>query len=115
MSDVAKKWGDESKNYFPPIPPTKTPFLLTPSFFYVRFLEFSVFQFFALFGPLMNSESIMDELCKQLLLQATASPSNQFRDYSIWNRIEKSVPQHWNFAPQALKPSKQNQPNRFQT
>ena len=31
------------------------------------------------------------------------SPSNQFRDYSIWNRIEKLVPQHWNFAPQTLK------------
>ena len=31
------------------------------------------------------------------------SPSNQFRDYSIWNRIEKLVPQHCNFAPQTLK------------
>ena len=31
------------------------------------------------------------------------SPSNQFRDYSIWNRIEKSVPQHWNFAPRTLQ------------
>jgi hypothetical protein len=31
------------------------------------------------------------------------SPSNQFRDYSIWNRIEKLVPQHWNFAPQTSK------------
>ena len=31
------------------------------------------------------------------------SPNNQFRDYSVWNRIEKLVPQHWNFAPQTLK------------
>ena len=31
------------------------------------------------------------------------SPSNPFRDYSIWNRIEQFVPQHWNFAPQILK------------
>ena len=31
------------------------------------------------------------------------SLSNQFRDYSIWNRIEKIVPQHWNFAPLTLK------------
>ena len=34
------------------------------------------------------------------------SPSNQFRDYSIWNCIEKLVPQHWNFAPQTLNTSK---------
>ena len=31
------------------------------------------------------------------------SPKNQFRDYFIRNRIEKLVPQHWNFAPQTLK------------
>ena len=31
------------------------------------------------------------------------SPSNQFRDYHTWNRIEKLMPQHWNFAPQTLK------------
>ena len=31
------------------------------------------------------------------------SPSNQFRDYFIWNRIEKLVPLNWNFAPQTLK------------
>ena len=31
------------------------------------------------------------------------SPSNQFRDYSIWNRIEKLVPQDWNFEPRTLK------------
>jgi len=43
------------------------------------------------------------------------SPSNQFRDYSIWNRIEKLVPQHWNFAPQTLKTFKRNRPIRFQT
>ena len=32
-----------------------------------------------------------------------ASPSNQFRDYSIWNRIDKLVPLNWNCAPQTLK------------
>ena len=31
------------------------------------------------------------------------SQSNQFRDYSIWNRIEKLVPLNWNFAPHTLK------------
>ena len=31
------------------------------------------------------------------------SPSNQFRDYFIWNRIEKLMPQLWNFSPQTLK------------
>ena len=31
------------------------------------------------------------------------SPSNEVRDYSIWNRIEKLVPQHWNFAQRTLK------------
>ena len=53
--DVAKKRGDESKNYSPPIPPTRIPFLLTPDHFYVRFLDFSVFHFplsfFEFFGP----------------------------------------------------------------
>ena len=49
--DVAKKRGDESKNYSPPIPPTRIPFLLTPEFIYVRFFEFSVFRFFGLLDP----------------------------------------------------------------
>ena len=31
------------------------------------------------------------------------SPKNQIRDYHAWNRIEKLMPQHWNFAPQTLK------------
>ena len=39
------KRGDESKNYFPPTPPTRIPYLLTPDLFYVRFLDFSVFHF----------------------------------------------------------------------
>ena len=30
------------------------------------------------------------------------SPSNQFRDYFIWNRIEKLMPQLWNFPPHTL-------------
>ena len=28
------------------------------------------------------------------------SPRNQSRDYFIWNRIEKLMPQLWNFSPQ---------------
>jgi hypothetical protein len=40
------------------------------------------------------------------------SPSNQFRDYSIWNRIEQLVPQLSNFGPQTLKTSKK-QTNPF--
>ena len=31
------------------------------------------------------------------------SPRNQFRDYSIWNRIEKLMPQFWNFSPHTFK------------
>ncbi len=54
--DVAKKRGDESKNYSPPIPPTRIPFLLTPDLFYVRFLDFPVFHclpsFFIFLDPL---------------------------------------------------------------
>ena len=34
------------------------------------------------------------------------SPKNQFRDYFIRNRIEKLMPQLWNFPPQTLKISK---------
>ena len=30
------------------------------------------------------------------------SPRNQFRDYHTWNRIEKLMPQLWNFSPQTL-------------
>ena len=43
------------------------------------------------------------------------SPSNQFRDYFIWNRIEKLMPQLWNFSPQTLKTFKKNWPTCFQT
>ena len=46
--DAAKKRGHESKNYSPPIPPTRIPFFQSPDLFFVRFFEFSVFQFFAL-------------------------------------------------------------------
>ena len=31
------------------------------------------------------------------------SPKNQFRDYHAWNRIEKLMPQLWNFSPQTFK------------
>ena len=43
--DVAKKRGDESKNYFPPIPPTRIPFLLIPDFC-VSFVDLPVLWFF---------------------------------------------------------------------
>ena len=46
-----KKRGNPFKNYSPPIPPTRIPFLLIPEFFYARFFEFSVFQFFGLLDP----------------------------------------------------------------
>ena len=35
------------------------------------------------------------------------SPNNQFRDYFIWNRIKKLMPQLWNCPPQTLKTLKQ--------
>ena len=38
------------------------------------------------------------------------SPKNQFRDYFIRNRIEKLMPQLWNFPPQTLKTSKPTNP-----
>ena len=31
------------------------------------------------------------------------SPKNQIRDYHAWNRIEKLMPQLWNFSPQTFK------------
>ena len=46
--------------------------------------------------------SILDWGPKKVNVLLT-SPSNQFRDYFIWNRIEKLMPQHWNFSPQTLK------------
>ena len=49
-----KKGRDPSKNYSPPIPPTKIPFLLTPDHFYVRFLAFSVFHFLPSFFSFLD-------------------------------------------------------------
>ena len=46
--------------------------------------------------------SILD-LVQQKVNGLGTSPRNQFRDYHTWNRIEKLMPQHWNFAPQTLK------------
>ena len=46
--------------------------------------------------------SILDWV-QQKVNDLLTSPSNQFRDYHTWNRIEKLMPQHWNFAPQTLK------------
>ena len=43
--DDAKKRGNPSKNYSPPIPPTRIPFWLIPDHFYVRFLDFPVLHF----------------------------------------------------------------------
>ena len=44
-----KKGGDESRNYFPPIPPTRIPFFINPGPLLSRFLDFLVFQFFGSF------------------------------------------------------------------
>ena len=46
--------------------------------------------------------SILD-LVQQKINVLLTSPSNQFRDYFIWNRIEKLIPQFWNFPPHTLK------------
>ena len=46
--------------------------------------------------------SILDWVQQKVNVLLT-SPNNQFRDYHTWNRIEKLMPQHWNFAPQTLK------------
>ena len=46
--------------------------------------------------------SILDWV-QQKVNDLLTSPNNQFRDYHTWNRIEKLMPQHWNFAPQTLK------------
>ena len=50
---------------------------------------------------------------QQKVKDLLTSPSNQFRDYSIWNRLEKLVPQHWNFAPRTLKTSTKKQTTPF--
>ena len=47
------KTGDESKNYSPPIPPTRIPFVLIPDLFYVRFLDFSVLHFLPSFSSFL--------------------------------------------------------------
>ena len=39
---------------------------------------------------------------KQINVLST-SPRNQFRDYHTWHRIEKLMPQLWNFLPHTLK------------
>ena len=46
--------------------------------------------------------SILD-LVQQKVNVLGTSPRNQFRDYHTWNRIEKLMPQLWNFSPQTLK------------
>ena len=46
--------------------------------------------------------SILDWVQQKVNVLLT-SPSNQFRDYHTWNRIEKLMPLNWNFAPQTLK------------
>ena len=68
--DVAKKRGDESKNYVPSIPPTRIPFSLTPDHFYVRFRELSVLHFLLSFfsfldpiGPHWTPLAILGEFC----------------------------------------------------
>jgi len=48
--------------------------------------------------------SILDCVQQKVNVLLT-SPSNQFRDYHTWNRIEKLMPLNWNFAPPTLKTS----------
>ena len=50
--------------------------------------------------------SILDLVQQKINVRGT-SPRNQFRDYFIWNRIEKLMPQLWNFPPQTLKTLRQ--------
>ena len=49
-----EKKGDETKNYSPPIPPTRIPFLLTPDLFYVRFLDFPVLHLLPIFFSFLD-------------------------------------------------------------
>ena len=46
--------------------------------------------------------SILD-LVQQKVNVLGTSPRNQFRDYHTWNRIEKLMPQLWNFSPHTFK------------
>ena len=46
--------------------------------------------------------SILD-LVQQKVNGLGTSPKNQFRDYHAWNRIEKLMPQLWNFSPRTFK------------
>ena len=78
--------------------------------------------FFATSGPTKRQKHYLCLLfsqdwvgVQQKVNDLLTSPSNQFRDYSIWNSIEKLMPQLWNFAPQFLKTSNKNRPIRFQT
>ena len=72
--DVAKKRGNPSKNYSPPIPPTRIPFLLTPDLFYVRFVEFSVCPFLPSFLSLLPpKQSYCDVVPMRLILYLVLS------------------------------------------
>ena len=72
--DAAKKRGDESKNHSPPIPPTRIPYLLIPEFSYVRFFEFSVFQFFGLLDPYWTPVSHSYLLLQAFSMEANTGP-----------------------------------------
>ena len=68
--------------------------------------------FFATSGPTKRRKHYLCLLFSQYWVGVEqinvlgTSPRNQFRDYSIWNRIEKLMPQHCNFSPRTLKTSK---------
>ena len=78
--DVAKKRGDESKNYSPPIPPTRLPFLLILDHFYVRFLAFSAFHFLPIFfsflDPIGPHWTPLDRHHHHQVWQLPSTPSN---------------------------------------
>ena len=74
-----EKRGDESKNYSPPIPPTRIPFLLTPDHFYVRFPDFSVFHFCTAFSVFWTP---LDPIGTHWKCQA----KGQGDHYKQWNR-----------------------------
>ena len=76
--------------------------------------------FFATSGPTKRRKHYLCLLfsqyragVQQKINDLLTSPSNQFQDYFIWNRIEKLVPLNWNFAPQTLKTLKRTYQSVF--
>ena len=69
---------------------------------FLLFFQYSVVIFSILGGGPKNVNDLL------------TSPSNQFRDYFIRNRLEKLVPLNYRF-PTGNKKIKKKRPNRFQT